>query len=187
MAKGQVPGGNASGKGSPGAKGTTGRKGRGGGGKGGGKGGNKKNKPCSCSKKPGKSNRDKANSTKGGGKSRCQNPSCGMTGAQRGAIEFRKLMSQKQAGKNVKPSSLLYWRTKGSKIVADHKYPATKIKKLPGFATLEKRTNLEAARKVMTAHFNMQKLCANCNRKKSAGGNFQPDKLQAMIDGFLKK
>lgn len=159
----------------------------GGRGRGGGRGGanNKKNKPCSCSKKPGKSNRDKANSTKGGGKSRCQ--SCGKTGAQRGALKLRELMSQQKAGKAVKSSSLLYWQTKGSQIVADHKYPATKIKKLPGFATLEKRKNLKAARAVMTAQFNMQKLCAKCNREKSAGGNFKPDKLQAMIDGFLKK
>lgn len=155
------------------------------GGTGGNGANNENNKECKCSKDTSEKNRNKANSTRSGEKAKCRK--CKRTGGQRAAIRRRELMKM-----NLTPEKLqrkLDWLdTAGQSLHSDHIYPADKIKKLTGFTKLESE-NLPAARKVMTAQFNMQKLCFKCNCSK--GANAEPvkigERLKKMIQDELKK
>ena len=60
-----------------------------------------------------------------------------------------------------------WWRNpRRNRLQSDHKYPASKIKKDANFQEVEKK-DVDAARSVMTAPFNMTGRCARCNPAKS--------------------
>lgn len=144
-----------------------------GGGAGGANGEN--NKPCACPKSTSPENRDKVNEKDpNGDPPKC--PVCEKTGGQVQQEYMAKWQAQLtgaaaqdlQGPAQIAAKKLDWWSDpRRSRLQSDHVYPASVIKKRKDFQALE-RTNLEGARKVMTAQSNMRGLCMICNGKKGA-------------------
>jgi hypothetical protein len=169
MASVKVAGGTGTG---PGAGGSGAAGAANGGAQGGGAGGKGQNKPCACPKSTSQENRDQVNEKTPEGKD-LPCAVCGKTGPQVQSAMLRALdaaagRTGSIAEKNEAAKLRAWWsKPQRSRLQADHIVPASQIKKRKDFQRLE-ATDLEGARRVMTAQTNMRGLCLRCNAAKGA-------------------